>query len=217
MASHRHTRALVASILFLLFCAPCHAAVLERDWKSSGDGLLTYDTINRREWLDLSQTLLDDRFPGTSAEERFQFVVGQTDPGGMFAGFSVARAGDVTELATSAGINVNDVFDPSNISRTTVLIELLDYTPQPANLTNKLAVGLLDEVEDTSPNPRISSVFYVDDIYQAGLFFTNSPNLQRPYPFGVMLARTAVPEPRSTAILAVLLAIISAAHHLLLR
>jgi hypothetical protein len=27
------------------------AAVVERDWKNLGDGLLTYDDVNNREWL----------------------------------------------------------------------------------------------------------------------------------------------------------------------
>lgn len=37
--------------------SPASAAVMEVDWKTPGDGLLTYDTVNKRKWLDLSQTL----------------------------------------------------------------------------------------------------------------------------------------------------------------
>lgn len=32
------------------------ATVLERDWKNRGDGLLVFDDVNNREWLDLTVT-----------------------------------------------------------------------------------------------------------------------------------------------------------------
>jgi hypothetical protein len=81
------------------------AAVISRDWKTPGDGLLTYDDVNQREWLDLSQTLLTSQFPGATQEDRYQYVASQTAPGGLFAGFSVAKSVDVIALAQSAGIN----------------------------------------------------------------------------------------------------------------
>ena len=43
-------RSVLASLLAANLCS---AAVFERDWKTPGDGLLTYDDVNRREWLDL--------------------------------------------------------------------------------------------------------------------------------------------------------------------
>jgi len=45
--------------LLALSCAPAsQAAVFERDWKEPGDGLLTYDDVNQREWLDVPLSLL---------------------------------------------------------------------------------------------------------------------------------------------------------------
>src|SRR5688500_17581151 len=95
-------------LLVLLFPAVhAEAAVISRDWKTPGDGLLTFDTVNQREWLDLSQTILNSQFPGTNREARFSYVVSQTSAGGLFQGFAVAKSQDVRNLAASAGIDVS--------------------------------------------------------------------------------------------------------------
>ena len=47
------------SIVLSLFAINNSSAeVFERDWKTPGDGLLTYDDVNRQEWLDLTETQL---------------------------------------------------------------------------------------------------------------------------------------------------------------
>jgi hypothetical protein len=106
---------MIRALLALLITFACvgsqavPAAVLSRDWKMPGDGLLTYDDVNQREWLDLSETLLTDQFPGSdpspliAREMRYQFVVSQTASGGLFEGFSVAKSTDVIQFAQSAG------------------------------------------------------------------------------------------------------------------
>jgi hypothetical protein len=48
---------------------PARGAVFERDWQTPGDGLLTYDDVNRREWLDVTQTQLW-LFPGNRSRRR---------------------------------------------------------------------------------------------------------------------------------------------------
>jgi hypothetical protein len=80
----------IAAYLVLTIAATqAEAAVFERDWKTPGDGLLTYDDVNRRVWLDLSETLLSSQFPGedpsprVTRENRYQYVVSQTGAGGM--------------------------------------------------------------------------------------------------------------------------------------
>jgi hypothetical protein len=76
------------------------AAVFERDWKAPGDGLLTYDDVNRREWLDLSQSELS-QFPYPFLEP----ALAELTPGGRFEGFQWATGDDVIALAESAGID----------------------------------------------------------------------------------------------------------------
>ncbi|QDU55290.1 hypothetical protein [Aeoliella mucimassa] len=94
----------IASVILLAFHGTATAAVIQHDWLVPGDGLLTYDDVNQREWLDLTETQLF-KFPGGTLEEQYQAVVDHTLPGGMFAGFTVATAEDVRALAESAGID----------------------------------------------------------------------------------------------------------------
>jgi hypothetical protein len=68
--------------------------VISTDLETVGDGLLTYDTINKREWLDLPET----------SGMRLAEVLAQMEPGGRLEGFQFATLEDVTELAASAGV-----------------------------------------------------------------------------------------------------------------
>lgn len=75
------------------------AAIIARDFRSAGDGLLTYDTLNQREWLDLNETF------GKSVEE---IEIELTDAG-EYRKFHLATFEDVRSLAISVG------FDPARI------------------------------------------------------------------------------------------------------
>lgn len=74
-----------------------HAGIVERDWKNPGDGLLTFDDSNNREWLDLTET------QGMSIAD----VTSKLGPIGDYAGFVHASANDVLGLATSAGVQID--------------------------------------------------------------------------------------------------------------
>jgi hypothetical protein len=56
---------LIASAAALLLSQSSTAAVVAHDWKTPGDDLLTYDTVNKREWLDLPVTVLATQEKGT--------------------------------------------------------------------------------------------------------------------------------------------------------
>ena len=178
------------------------AAVFERDWQAPGDGLLTFDDVNKREWLDLSQTLLSDQFPGGPPvfpgprERRYQYVAGQTGPGGLFEGFTVAKSQDAAALANSAGI-AHTTFDfAANAAPTSVLIQLLGSTHEFSATGSKLAIGLIDELDVRFS--RLSANYFVYPTSgangQAGLRLGQS-HTEFIAPPGVMLYRNAVPEP----------------------
>jgi hypothetical protein len=97
------------------------AAVFERDWKTPGDGLLTYDDVSQREWLDLPVSLLD-QFPGMTIEDRYQSAILEIAPGGLFDGFAVANRTDIVSLATSAGIDTTTTSFTMNGSAVSELI-----------------------------------------------------------------------------------------------
>ena len=82
-----------------VLAAPVRAEVFERDLvPGSGDGLLTFDDVSQREWLDVTETFTRE-FPGG-----FGGVTGELGAGGRFEGFTLADREDVIELALSAGL-----------------------------------------------------------------------------------------------------------------
>lgn len=86
-------------VLVLLNCLlgtslTAQAGVVSMDLETAGDGLLTYDTIDKREWLDLPET----------GGVRLSEVLAQMEPGGRLEGFQFATLEDVSALAASAGV-----------------------------------------------------------------------------------------------------------------
>jgi hypothetical protein len=125
------------------------AAVFERDWLAPGDGLLTYDDVNQREWLDLTETQLF-QFPGDTLEEQYQFVVSGTSSGGMFNGFAVATSNEVLALAESAGIDTSTLDFETNGFAINRLIDLLEETRDFGNSSpNRASSGLVSFADST--------------------------------------------------------------------
>jgi hypothetical protein len=188
--------------LLLLFAAnQSNAAVVERDWKTPGDGLLMYDDVNRREWLDLSESLLS-KFSGTTLEDRYQDAITELAPGGVFEGFTVAKIGDSTALAVSAGIDTSTTVFAANQAATTALIGLLDPTYMVNRTTSSQA--FLDEIAQGQFTLRVASVFIVRtptlfDNGTAGLLYVTGFEPETPSLFGLMLYRN-MPEPSSTVL-----------------
>ncbi|MCC6494538.1 MAG: hypothetical protein IT424_16125 [Pirellulales bacterium] len=179
-------------VLTLLFGVypPLKAAVIQRDWKTPGDGLLTYDDVNQREWLDLSQTVLSSQFPGDDREAKYQFVLEQTSPSGAFAGFTTANAADVLALARSAGIDTSTLDYDINTLATRALCELVATTAKfPAGLQ---ASGLLNEVNQSLTRRRAD--FGVNSGSQAGLSISLEVDRLGTPPPGVFLFRN-IAEP----------------------
>jgi len=56
--------------------------------------LLTYDDVNQKEWLDLTET----------TDFTLQELTNALSPGGPFSGFSIATSNEVYALAESAGV-----------------------------------------------------------------------------------------------------------------
>ena len=70
------------------------AALVQGDWKASGDGLLTYDAGTGLEWLDVT----------VSVGDNIEAVEAKLSPGGAYEGFRIARLGDVEMLFDHAGL-----------------------------------------------------------------------------------------------------------------
>jgi hypothetical protein len=197
------------SAILVLMSVQIHAAVISHDWKTPGDGLLTYDTVNNREWLDLSQTLLSDQFPGSGStpleirESRYQYVVSQTAPGGLFEGFTVAQSADAIALAQSAGIDTSTL-SSVNVTPLAALGNLLGFTIHFVN-GNKLSVGLIDELYTGLSVLRLGAEYTLLERFAniAGLRIGYG-HIEFSAPPGVMLYR-GIPEPITLNLLAVLI------------
>ncbi len=182
--------------LLVLFSATAGAAVISRDWKTPGDGLLTYDTVSGREWLDLTETRL-------SQYGSFELVLMQTQFGGDFEGFVPASITDVIELASSANIHTDSIAFALNYVATDDLITRLSPTLLSGNETRS-ALGLTKEFASTLPTSpdQIVGAFEVIPIRDhAGLTFPLFANLgDRPHQVvGVFLYRP-VPEPKMSVL-----------------
>ena len=84
----------LTSVLIFIVCAwSVNATLLERDYLSAGDSLLTFDTETGYEWLDLTVTL----------NMSVNSVLVELTSGGQFEGFSMASSEQFFDLVASGG------------------------------------------------------------------------------------------------------------------
>ena len=187
----RLARWAVPTLMLLLLPTSLPAAVIERDWQTPGDGLLTFDTVNQREWLDVPESLL-------SIYGAFELVVDETAPGGDFEGFRAAKQVDVLALAESAGIDTGTLEASINGPATAKLITLFGVTLFSGG-GSRSSFGLIDNFNELPTNASNQVVVAIDELppfNHAGLSFLTLGTVgERPFGFtGVMLYRQ-VPEP----------------------
>jgi hypothetical protein len=183
---------ILSSAAALLLSQSSAAAVISHDWKTPGDGLLTYDTVNKREWLDLTKTILNSQFPGANRDQKYQFVVSQTVTGGLFDGFMVAKSADVTSFAQSAGIDTSTEQYAANATPTANLNQLIGTTV--TTLLSNYSVGLLNEyTAGLNPHQLGAEIATVTTSWAGLRIGWNDEPFVSPPP-GVFLFRE-VPEP----------------------
>lgn len=194
---------LIFPVLLALF-PPCSwGAVIERDWRAPGDGLLTYDTVNQREWLDLSQTLRINFPPNYRVED----VALELEPGGMFEGFTWANIEDVTEFAQSAGIDTTTLDLAVNGDAVNSLLDLIGRTS--GFLSHSGQAVSLAFLDDTVIHPQGLPIrafaFFTDRLssHEAGLLTSlTASEFRRASTSGLMLYRN-VPEPNASQLASV--------------
>jgi hypothetical protein len=178
-------------LVFASLISSAGAAVFARDWKTPGDGLLTYDDVNRREWLDVTVSRLD-QFPAP----RLENAIAEITPGGLFEGFTFAKRADVRAFAQSGGIDTSTTDIAVNHLPTVEMIDLVGATFE--QFAIKRSVGIVNEVQTSHTNapPYDAAAFLTNSGGFAGLLFFLPDDLLRPTTNGLMLYRN-VPEPAS--------------------
>ena len=211
---------LSTTIVITLSSASTNAAVVERDWLAPGDGLLTYDTVSGREWLDLPVTRLSQYTNLSTARDKLDIIDGVAnalpllEPGGPFEEFTLASSDDVFELFSSAGIDQTSIETILQSSEAMFrLLELLERTPFPMNETPPTFYGMFGVVNEievanlTTPpfaNQAISGVIRYS---RTGAILNSIINHQvtapvyQPFDTGLYLFRQSVPEPGTVTIL----------------
>ena len=200
----RWTSAAIFTAAIFLGSPHSRGAVFSRDWKTPGDGLLTYDDVNQREWLDLTQSRLSF-FPGASFEDRYQAGLAQLDMGGVFAGFVAAASTDLRAFAHSAGIDETRDF-AFNAEPTLAMINLVGPSIiSTASPPDRRSFGLLGELTSPPRNPpkRLFGEVLRDEppgfAGSAGLLIQPGSDLATPAITGMWLFRN-VPEPTTLAL-----------------
>jgi hypothetical protein len=189
------------ALLMLFWVNFCNAAVFERDWTSSGDGLLTFDDVNQREWLDLSVSRLN-QFSGARLEDRYQNAITEIAPGGLFQGFMVGKRVDVVELAESAGVNTTTEDFGTNQAAVSKLIDLIGPTLS-FRSEALFSLGFLDEPLMGFSNRLHSRLALVAPAGNFGgrasldFFTPMDSDVTAPSVYGIMLFRQ-VPEPSTS-------------------
>ncbi len=110
----------LTSCLLLFVALPLNAGVVERDFLTPGDGLLTFDDVNQREWLDLTY----------SFEMELATIQSQMNPAGVLENFKFATLEDIKPFALSAEVSWDDNQSNSNVINP-ILLPGSQETPSP--------------------------------------------------------------------------------------
>lgn len=139
----------------LVLSSNVNAALLSVDWLLSGDNLVTRDTTNGLEWLDMTET----------ANMSFNFVSGQLGEGAQFEGWRYATNLEVASLFVSFGLPTDAHL--SNVGPVDAAI--VDFSNTMGNIMNDSnptifsygARGFIGESNGTN-------------MYQAGAYYATS-------------------------------------------
>jgi len=180
------------------------AGVISRDWKTPGDGLLTYDDVNRREWLDLTESMLL-QFPGSNFFARLQNAQAEFQSGEMFDGFTPANGFDVASLAQSAGIDMSTLDFVTNQAPSHSLVTLLGVTHVDASTVTSWG-ALLGGPGGREATP--TALVTIHDTSKAGVEFLQVDRSD----YGLWMYRQ-IPEPSTSFLMVAMTVILLVLHY----
>lgn len=132
-------------MVLLLLPSNAYSALIEKDWHTLGDGLITYDSRTDLEWLDLTQT----------SALSWDFVSQQFGNTGSFAGFRYATLLEIRGLFQSASIPKINQDSALNLAPVHGLLNLVG-TLRPG-ATASWTIGLSGESPTGFPTVRYTA------------------------------------------------------------
>jgi hypothetical protein len=110
-------KSLSVAVSALALSTSVNAALVSKDWKDTGDNLITRDTVSGLEWLDMTET----------NDMSYNFVSLQLDVGGQFEGWRYASSEEVIILWGNFGINLAGSGLGSSVGLNTGIITATDF------------------------------------------------------------------------------------------
>jgi hypothetical protein len=192
----------IAALTFMQPLAPANAAVVAADWKMAGDGLVTRDVTNGREWLDLTQTT------GLTVGQ----AIAQTGAGARLESWRLANMDELFSLYASAvgpvtpssnGNTPISNFSPAELSSLRNLVDLIGVTFTLPGRNDSIGLIGHSAAQASEPNQAAGYFFYQLDGTGGFAWFNEGFTLPSysDSSTGVYLIRNiagnAVPEPAS--------------------
>ena len=183
-------------VLFQLVLVPTStASLVERDWNSGNDHLLTFDSGSNLEWLDLT----------LSSGMSWNYVSQQFASSGLFPGFRYATISEVFGLFQSAGIPRINSDSVANLKPVDNLLNMIG-TLHP-DVTESWSIGLTGSKPTSYPTLRYTANLETLDYRGIGRAYaplsTSTTSFAGASDTGSWLVRTAtvspVPEPETYA------------------
>jgi len=209
---------LVTILLAAVLCVSAsHAAVFEHDWQTPGDGLLTFDNVNQREWLDIPWSLSEFFGTGLTFED-YQIAIDnallELQPGGSLEEFTLATRADVIALAESANIDTTTLDPAANFGPTNALLDLIGAILDSS--LGRQSLGLVDESCGVCFPPVAANILAIGNANfpgDSGLEFFHSDDRIGPLTTGLMLYRFVIPETPSIVLALIGTLVICSSRH----
>lgn len=160
---------LIVSLLISGFCTHVSAALQERDLvPNSNDKLISYDTVNNLEWLDLTYT-----------NGRTMYEIEGNWGGLLDLGFRYATISDLTKMFNSLGLEIGKNYTNVQYYADSSTIYSIDATNSIIDTIHKLGVLI------TSDNAGV-----IQQEWTLGMYGLDQPDEYFRYPYLVMSYQT---------------------------
>lgn len=160
---------LIVSLLISVFCTHVSAALQERDLvPNSNDGLISYDTVNKLEWLDLTYT-----------NGRTIYEIEGNWGGLLDLGFRYATFSDLTKMFNSLGLEIGKNYTTVPYYADTSTIYSIEATNTIIDAIHKFGVLI------TSDNAGV-----IQQEWTLGMYGLDKPDEYFRYPYLVINYQT---------------------------